>query len=200
MASTFVAQHRITLSRLFWIGGLLALLLTERMFAGRLIGNLLPMAGLVLIGIAMVGRLWCALYIGGRKNDELVTEGPYSMTRNPLYFFSLLGFLGIAFCTRSIGFSVCVVAFFALVYPGVIGSEEDYLRRKFGTAFEAYCRQTPRFFPDVSRYRAAETCEISIPKFWHTARDVIWFVLLAGIVQLVEVLRPAFVQPLFVIP
>jgi protein-S-isoprenylcysteine O-methyltransferase Ste14 len=200
MVSTFVAENRITISRLFWISGLIALLLTEKMFADRLIGHLLPMAGLVLIGIAMVGRLWCALYIGGRKNDELVTEGPYSMTRNPLYFFSLLGFVGIAFCTRSISFSVCVVAFFVLVYPRVIDSEEAFLRHRFGTAFEAYCKQTPRFFPAVSRYRASEVCEVSIRQFWRTARDVIWFVCLAGIVELIEVLRPTLVQPLFAIP
>lgn len=200
MVSTFVAKNRITISRLFWTSGLIALLLTEKMFADQLIGNLLPMAGLVLIGIAMVGRLWCSLYIGGRKNNELVTEGPYSMTRNPLYFFSLLGFVGIAFCTRSLSFSFCVVAFFVLVYPSVIGSEEAFLRRRFGAAFEAYCKRTPRFFPAVARYRASEAREVSIRQFWRTARDVIWFVWLAGIVELIEVLRPALVQPLFAIP
>jgi protein-S-isoprenylcysteine O-methyltransferase Ste14 len=200
MVSTFVAQNRIAISRLFWISGLIALLLTEKMFADRLIGNLLSTAGLVLIGIAVVGRLWCSLYIGGRKNNELVTEGPYSMTRNPLYFFSLLGFVGVAFFTRSISFSVCVVAFFVLVYPSVIASEEAFLGRRFGAAFEAYCKQTPRFFPAVSRYRASEVCEVSIRQFWRTARDVIWFVWLAGIVALIEVLRPTLVQPLLAIP
>lgn len=200
MVSTFVAQNRITISRLFWISALIALLLTEKMFSDRLIGQLLPVAGLVLIGIAMVGRLWSSLYIGGRKNNELVTEGPYSMTRNPLYFFSLLGFVGIAFCTRSISISVCVVAFFALVYPSVIGSEEALLRRRFGATFEAYCKLTPRFFPAVARYRASELCQVSTRQFWRTARDVIWFILLAGIVELIEVLRPSLVQPLFAIP
>jgi protein-S-isoprenylcysteine O-methyltransferase Ste14 len=200
MVSTFVARNRIAISRLFWISGLIALFLTERMFADRLIGKLLPMAGLVLIGIAMVGRLWCSLYIGGRKNDELVTQGPYSMTRNPLYFFSLLGFVGIAFCTRSIGFAVCVVAFFVLVYPSVIGSEEAFLRRRFGAAFEAYCQRTPRFFPSIARYQAPEVCEVSARQFLGTARDVIWFAGLAAIVGLVEVLRPTLVQPLFAIP
>jgi protein-S-isoprenylcysteine O-methyltransferase Ste14 len=200
MVSTFVAQNRITISRLFWTGALVALLLTEKMFADRLIGNLLPMAGLVLIGIAIVGRLWCSLYIGGRKNNELVTEGPYSMTRNPLYFFSLLGFVGIAFCTRSISFSVCVVAFFALVYPSVIASEEAFLRGRFGAAFEAYCKRTPRFFPSIARYRTSEVCEVSIRQFYRAARDVIWFVWLAGVVALIEVLRPALVQPLLAIP
>lgn len=200
MVSTFIARNRITLSRLFCIGALIALLLTEKMFADRLIGNLLPMAGLVLIGIAMVGRLWCSLYIGGRKNDELVTEGPYSMSRNPLYFFSLLGFVGIAFCTRSISISVCVLAFFVLVYPSVIASEEAFLRGRFGAAFQAYCEQTPRFFPSVARYRASAMCDVSIRQFFRTARDVIWFVWLAGIVALIEVLRPTLVHPLLAIP
>lgn len=200
MVSTFIAQNRIALSRLFCIGGLAALLVTEKMWADRLIGNLLPLAGLVLIGIAMVGRLWCSLYIGGRKSHELVTEGPYSMTRNPLYFFSLLGFVGIAFCTRSVSFFICVVAFFVLVYPSVIASEEAFLRGRFGAEFQAYCERTPRFFPSVARYRSADVREVSVRQFFRTARDVIWFVWLGAIVALIEVLRPALVQPLFAIP
>jgi hypothetical protein len=67
LVSTFIAQNRITISRLFCIGALIALLLTEKMFAGRLIGNLLPMVELVLIGNAMVRRLWCSIYIRGRQ-------------------------------------------------------------------------------------------------------------------------------------
>jgi len=41
-------------------------------------------AGLALIAAAIVGRAWCTLYIGGRKLHELVTAGPYSISRNPL--------------------------------------------------------------------------------------------------------------------
>lgn len=200
MVSTFIAQNRIAISRVFWVGALLALLLTEKMFADRLIGNLLLMAGLVLVGMAMVGRLWCSLYIGGRKNSELVTEGPYSMTRNPLYFFSLLGFVGIGLCTQSISFSLCVVGFFVLVYPSVIASEEAFLRGRFGAAFQAYCERTPRFFPSLARYRASEVCEVSVQQFRRTAGDVVWFVWLAGIVALIEAVRPTLVQPLLAIP
>src|SRR5438874_6144411 len=43
---------------------------------------------------AAFGRIWSAAYISGRKNHELVVDGPYSLTRNPLYFFSFLGYLG----------------------------------------------------------------------------------------------------------
>src|SRR5262245_36841884 len=34
-------------------------------------------------------RFWATLYIGGRKERELVTDGPYSLCRHPLYLGSL---------------------------------------------------------------------------------------------------------------
>jgi len=47
--------------------------------------------GLAAIVFAIVGRAWCSLYIGGRKKAEIVSRGPYSITRNPLYVFSFFG-------------------------------------------------------------------------------------------------------------
>jgi protein-S-isoprenylcysteine O-methyltransferase Ste14 len=41
--------------------------------------------------IAILGRAWSTRYIGERKANLLVTEGPYSVSRNPLYLFSFLG-------------------------------------------------------------------------------------------------------------
>ncbi len=52
--------------------------------------------GITAIFVAIAGRAWVLLYIGGRKNSELVTYGPYSITRNPLYVFSLTGITGVA--------------------------------------------------------------------------------------------------------
>ena len=43
--------------------------------------------GIILIMVGIIGRTWCAMYIGGNKLNRLVTEGPYSLTRNPLYVF-----------------------------------------------------------------------------------------------------------------
>ncbi|CDX38290.1 Nickel-cobalt-cadmium resistance protein NccN (fragment) [Mesorhizobium sp. SOD10] len=41
--------------------------------------------GFAMVLICFLGRLWSILFVGGRKNDELVMSGPFSMTRNPLY-------------------------------------------------------------------------------------------------------------------
>jgi protein-S-isoprenylcysteine O-methyltransferase Ste14 len=75
---------------LFQAGSVLVLatvLLTQPMLTGR-IHEFLEMAGVSLALLCVAGRMWSSLYIGSRKNRELVTAGPYSITRNPLYFFS----------------------------------------------------------------------------------------------------------------
>jgi len=39
--------------------------------------------GLALIIVAVVGRAWCSLYIGGRKAAELVTAGAGEVVASP---------------------------------------------------------------------------------------------------------------------
>ncbi|MFM7261867.1 MAG: methyltransferase family protein [bacterium] len=56
--------------------------------------SLLSAMGYILLLVGCAGRIWCALYIAGRKNRVLVDLGPYSLTRNPLYLFSCLAFVG----------------------------------------------------------------------------------------------------------
>ena len=87
------------------------------------------------------------MYSSGYKSSELVTQGPYSVSRNPLYFFSFVGLIGIGLATETVTLTLFLVAFFALVYPAVIAGEEEFLRGKFGDAYAEYCRRMPRFFP-----------------------------------------------------
>lgn len=94
-----------------------------------------------------MGRLWCSLYISGYKDAALVTTGPYSLCRHPLYLFSLIGFSGIGLATRSLTLTILVVGAFLLTYPSVIRREETFLLSKFGSDFEAYAAHTPRLIP-----------------------------------------------------
>jgi protein-S-isoprenylcysteine O-methyltransferase Ste14 len=85
------AENRILISRLFALCFLLLFFFAEPKLDDTVWEALLFFVGLLLVGIATVGRLWCSLYISGRKSAELVMDGPYSICRHPLYFFPYLG-------------------------------------------------------------------------------------------------------------
>ncbi|RWE30056.1 isoprenylcysteine carboxylmethyltransferase family protein, partial [Mesorhizobium sp.] len=74
----------------------------------------IEMFGVLLIFLGVVGRLWATLYIGGRKSSEVVTGGPYSVTRNPLYVFSTVAAAGVG---AQIG-SFTGIILFALLCAG----------------------------------------------------------------------------------
>jgi protein-S-isoprenylcysteine O-methyltransferase Ste14 len=170
-----------------WLAGLALIGLaaaTGSAHRGSALGSLMFVAGLAMAAVASVGRLWCSLYIGGYKDARLVTTGPYSLTRNPLYFFSLVGFAGIGLATQSFTLTLGVLLAFALAYPAVIAREERVLRARFGIAFDRYCRCTPRFLPTASKYLEPERYVVSPRAFRRAAADAIWFVWLAGLVHL----------------
>lgn len=110
-------------------------------------GMLLDSISLVLIVIATFGRLWSSLYISGHKEHRLVAEGPYSIVRNPLYVFSFIGALGLGLATLHLSVLIIISAAFILYYPLVVLAEEHNLRQIFGSDYEQYRSQVPRFYP-----------------------------------------------------
>src|SRR5438128_173830 len=70
---------------------------------------LLDIAGFVCVTLACLGRIWCSLFIAGHKDEVLVTTGPYSHCRHPLYSFSILGALGLGFASKSLLLCAVVV-------------------------------------------------------------------------------------------
>lgn len=188
-AASFFATHRILVSRLFGAAFFLLVLVTGSAHDGHALEAILFLLGLVLVGIATVGRLWCSLYISGYKDAELITTGPYSISRNPLYLFSLLGFAGIGFATETFTLGIALPVIAALGYPAVIQREEAELRARFGPAFEAYSKRTPRFFPDFARFSEPASYVVNPRLFRRTMFDVIWFVWFVGIIEFVEALH-----------
>lgn len=197
----FITSYRILSSRVLVVGFFLLLLFTESAEEGSIISSLLFLVGLVLIGAATVGRLWCAMYISGYKSSELITSGPYSISRNPLYFFSLLGWLGAGLATETVSFGIAFALIFWVVYPHIINHEERYLHAKFGHAFTDYCARTPRFFPNLKGFQEPESYVVNPRLFRRAMGDVLWFIWLVGIVEFVEALHEyRFVSPVIRLP
>ncbi len=151
--------------------------------------------GLVCVAIACSGRIWCSFYLSGRKDSALTTDGPYSLCRNPLYFCSALGAIGIGLCTETLFYPLIFSLIFAIYYPSIIGREELRLRQLFGEAYDRYMRETPRFFPSFKRF--VEPLEWNAnPRLFrkHIINDTL-FVFLAALLELIECLRHSGVIP-----
>lgn len=116
--------------------------------------NLVHVLGWSLLAIGILIRLWATLHIGGNKSRHLVSGGPYSLTRNPLYFGSFVSLIGILVLTESIvAASLC---FFVLtwIYRRTILHEERKLETLFGEDYRRYCGKVPRFFPRFGAFRS----------------------------------------------
>ncbi|MFI0848895.1 methyltransferase family protein [Mesorhizobium sp. IMUNJ 23232] len=116
----------------------------------------LPRQGIEFMGSAFIiicvaGRCWASLYIGGRKNRELITHGPYRYIRNPLYFFSALGLAGIGLTFGSFTIAAFYFLFGYLAFAYVSARESIALDGLFGDAYRKYCREVPAFFPHLRR-------------------------------------------------
>lgn len=150
------------------------------------IHEVLEMAGILMIFLGIVGRLWCTLYIGGRKSDEVVTGGPYSMTRNPLYVFSTLAAAGVG---AQMGSIVAMVGFAALcagAFHIVILREERFLQTVFGAEYRAYLARVPRFFPDFSLYKEGDTGRFKPRLLLNTLLDGLVFLVALPVFELID--------------
>lgn len=146
----------------------------------------IEMAGIVLIVIGIAGRLWSTLYIGGRKSATVVTDGPYSITRNPLYVFSSIAAVGVGAqmgsITAAVGFGVACAAAFHIV----ILREERFLSANLGADYRAYLAAVPRFFPKPSLYREGETAGFKPSLLLVTLLDGLVFLVAMPVFEIID--------------
>lgn len=109
----------------------------------------LGMAGLLLVLAGILLRSWSAGVV--HKQRKLAQQGPYALTRHPLYVGSALYTVGMALILDTLELYLAFLALALLVYLPLIAREEKTLAEKFGEEWVAYCRRTaavyPRHFP-----------------------------------------------------
>lgn len=145
--------------------------------------------GLITIMFCVIGRAWCSLYIGGRKKQEIVVAGPYSLCRNPLYVFSFIGAFGIGAQTGSLTVGLGFALACWIVFRIVVGREEDYLSKTFGDVYDDYRRRTPRFLPDLRAWRDEPELSVRPAFFLRTVRDGLVFLLAVPVFEALERLQ-----------
>lgn len=116
--------------------------------------------GFSLVVLGGFGRIWASLYLEGFKTRKLIKEGPYSMVRNPLYFFSLMLFLGMCFAIKSIAVSFALLVVFVLFHIPTILNEEKVLLSTHDESYKAYYESTPRLLPNIFKYKKTESTDM----------------------------------------
>ncbi|PLX92595.1 MAG: hypothetical protein C0621_09165 [Desulfuromonas sp.] len=153
---TFLRNIRTRSIQIGYLAALASLLFTPMLIPADTVGQrVIGVLGYILIAMGALGRMWCTVYIGGRKKQTLVTEGPYTLCRNPLYLFSTFIVFGVIGMLPSLVFAIIAVACFVLFHAFAIIGEERLLAANFGSDFTDYCERTPRFIPRIDAVRAA---------------------------------------------
>jgi uncharacterized membrane protein len=83
--------------------------------------------------------------------NRLVTDGIYSVVRNPMYAGTFLFCVGVILMLFNPWALVLFMAAYLSIYIPEIRKEERILFKAFGEQYQAYCEKTPRFFPDLIR-------------------------------------------------
>jgi protein-S-isoprenylcysteine O-methyltransferase Ste14 len=191
-------QSRMTNSKLALAGAFLIVLSSRQYWnEDMILHEAFEILGTFLVGICAMGRVYATAFLGGHKNDQLVTNGIYSVMRNPLYFFTLLGITGVAFISNHPLVMVGLPLFFYILYARLISREEAFLSEKFGQEYKSYKESTPALFPSFKHINSPETFEMK-PKyitkaFW----DAIWWFSALPLIETVEYLQESGIVPAF---
>jgi protein-S-isoprenylcysteine O-methyltransferase Ste14 len=133
-------------------------------------------------------RLWSIVYIGGRKGNTVVSEGPYACCRNPLYLGSLLVGISFAFYAKSASVLLAVVILSFLYVGLVVRSEERQLEGLFGQAWRDYTASVPRLLPRL-RWKSEKRIEIDLRAFKNEALRLTGIAAIPLLMRGVETLR-----------
>lgn len=107
--------------------------------------------GFFFIIAGMFFRAWSAGYIN--KDTELATQGPYALTRNPLYFGNFILGLGIAIAGNNLFSYLIFFVFYLMFFPFLMYIEHKRLKKKFGAKYEEWSKKSNSFFPKIKRLR-----------------------------------------------
>lgn len=158
-------------------------------FAMEFVGYLFLLAGLTI-------RIWCICYIGNRKSQEIVTTGPYSLCRNPLYMGTFLLAIGVGLCFENVLMVLLVPAVLIPVHLLTVRLEESHLEAQFGQTYQLYKQKVPRFWPRFSNYNSPDVIEVHVSSIRRIALDTIGMLLLPQLEDLLEILHEHGIIPI----
>lgn len=129
-------------------------------------------------------RFWATRFIGGRKSQEVVCYGPYSLTRNPLYVGTFLMILSLALLLKSPTFAIATAIVIAYYCIAVVPLEERVLRDVFGPKYANYCQSVPRWLPRVGAIYSPQLIAVNSQPMRSEINRAAWWLLLPLLAEL----------------
>jgi protein-S-isoprenylcysteine O-methyltransferase Ste14 len=180
--------------------GIAFLLLSESRWPnGEWLHETIQWVGFGLVFVCIFGRTWSSLYIGGLKNRKLVTDGPYSVSRNPLYLFSIIGAVGVGAEVGSIVIALICGVIAWVIFLLTAKREEPALLAMFGDDYRQYCARVPRFFPKWSRWHGPDMIEVQPKVVVRTFLHALVFFIAAPIAEGIDYLHAFSGLPVFIV-
>ncbi|YCI06138.1 isoprenylcysteine carboxylmethyltransferase family protein (plasmid) [Ensifer sp. D2-11] len=124
-----------------------------------------------------------------------MTDGPYSISRNPLYLFSLIGIAGVGAQSGSLlSMTVLVLAAY-LAFNMAMRGEETYLRSRYGKDFDDYSNSVPRLWPDLSLWRECDDLPLRSSSAVRSLRDAVVFLAAWAAIEIIKLAQSAGLLP-----
>ena len=127
-------------------------ILTLKLNAGPLT-YVISFAGLTAAIVGTVLAVWAKFVMSNnwgepaqhniKRQQELVTDGPFAFSRNPIYLGLLLYLLGFELALQSFLLVIVLPIFWLILYA--VKKEEKLLEGYFGKSYQEYKRKVPRF-------------------------------------------------------
>lgn len=142
---------------LIYLGSLLIGLLLNQLFPVKLLPKRRRGTGVIFGALSvgsgfMLGRAAFQQMRRAQTNinptqptTAIVTEGPYRLTRNPIYLALTLVYIGISLLFNSFWSMLLLPFLLVIMNAGVIDREERYLESKFGQQYVSYKRSVKRW-------------------------------------------------------
>lgn len=189
-AAYYDQRWRLYALRAFGLATTVVILIADPVWQDHpIIQKIIASAGTALIVAAVFGRLWATLYIGGRKNISLITKGPYSITRNPLYVFSTIGSFGAGLVFGSLVMGILVGAMVGATLYATSRGEAALLQSQFGDSYKQYAAHVPLFWPRPGLYEEANDTTFDPGALRRALGDTILFLLVIPLSEIIELSR-----------
>ena len=186
-------QMRVNILRLSFVLLLPVLLFVRPHMSVEGLGHeVIESVGILLVIAGVLGRFWSILYVGGVKNAEVMQDGPYSMTRNPLYFSSTVAAIGIGLMLGALSFALLLGGTVGLILYVTARRESAFLADHFGPDYARYADRVPFFLPDPRLFQTPARMSFQTHTLRRNLFDAMVFLSFIPLVELIDGFKQHF--------